>query len=88
MSPEKKLKILILGLNYAPEIVGIAIYTTGLTEELIRRGHDVRVVAGKPYYPTWKVPDRFRGGWQRRTRENGVDLTRVAHYVPANPTGA
>ncbi len=88
MSPDRPLKILVLGLNYAPELVGIAIYTTGMAEELARRGHEVRVVAGKPYYPAWKVPDQFRGGWRRRTRENGVELVRVAHYVPAKPSGA
>lgn len=69
-------------------MVGIAVYTTGLAESLVEMGHEVQVVAGKPYYPTWTVPEPFRGGWKRRRTEKGVDLTRVAHYVPANPTGA
>ncbi|QEE43366.1 colanic acid biosynthesis glycosyltransferase WcaI (plasmid) [Rhizobium sp. WL3] len=82
------MKILILGLNYAPEMVGIAVYTTGLAEALSLRGHEVHVVAGKPYYPDWVVPGAYKGGWKRRTLENGVDVTRVAHYVPSDPTGA
>ena len=82
-----RLKILILGLNYAPEMVGIAIYTAGLAEDLTRRGHDVRVLAGKPYYPGWKIPTDYKNFWLRRTKENGVELTRIAHYVPGNPTG-
>lgn len=82
------MKILILGLNYAPEMVGIAVYTAGLAEALVRRGHEVQVVAGKPYYPAWSVPAEFRGGFSRRTVENGVDVTRVAHYVPGSPSGA
>lgn len=82
-----RLKVLILGLNYSPEMVGIAVYTSGLAEHLVARGHTVSVVSGKPYYPNWTLPDEFRGGWKRRSTENGVDLTRVAHYVPANPTG-
>lgn len=88
MSLEKRLKILIIGLNYTPEIVGIAVYTTGLAEALVQRGHIVEVIAGKPYYPTWSVPEAFRGGWWRKSVENGVNLTRVAHYVPAQPSGA
>ncbi|MBB3771009.1 colanic acid biosynthesis glycosyl transferase WcaI [Angulomicrobium tetraedrale] len=84
----RALRILILGLNYAPDMVGIAVYTSDLAEHLVRGGHVVEVVAGKPYYPAWRVPEAFRSGWRRRTRENGVDVTRVAHYVPAKPTGA
>lgn len=81
------LRVLILGLNYAPELVGIAVYTTGLAEELVRRGHQVSAVSGKPYYPKWEVPYAFRGGWRLSSVEAGVSITRVAHYVPRNPTG-
>ncbi len=84
---DRRLKILILGLNYKPELVGIAVYTAGLAEALARRGHTVSVVAGKPYYPAWTVPPAYRGGWQRHSVENGVDVCQVAHYVPTNPTG-
>jgi hypothetical protein len=38
--------ILIIGLNYLPEPIGIAPYTTGLAAGLSRRGHQVRVRAG------------------------------------------
>lgn len=88
MLADRKLKILVLGLNYAPEMVGIAVYTSGMCEALAARGHDVAVVAGKPYYPQWSVPAAYAGGWMRRGRENGVDVTRVAHYVPPKPSGA
>ncbi|MFG1266249.1 WcaI family glycosyltransferase [Xanthobacter aminoxidans] len=87
MSDDGALDILILGLNYAPERVGIAVYTTGLAEALAARGHRVRAVVGKPYYPAWSVLEEFRGGWRKRSVENAVELTRVAHYVPAQPSG-
>lgn len=82
-----KLKVLILGLNYAPELVGIAVYTTDLAQSLVRRGHSVRVVAGKPYYPTWSPSTKYGFSWAHTTCESGVDVTRVAHYVPTSPTG-
>lgn len=83
---EAGLRILILGLNFAPERVGIAVYTSGLAYALATRGHDVRVVAGKPYYPSWQVPNGYEG-WLQRRIEAGVEITRVAHFVPRRPTG-
>jgi colanic acid biosynthesis glycosyl transferase WcaI len=79
-------RILLLGLNYAPEPIGVALYTAGLCEDLVAGGHEVRVVAAKPYYPEWKVQSAFAGGW-RLTREAGVEVVRCPIYVPAKPTG-
>ena len=79
------MKILLLGLNYAPEEVGIGPYTTGLAEALVRAGHSVDVVAGKPYYPEWQSRPGPRGLEFRV--EQGVRVFRVPHYVPARPNG-
>ncbi|MBX7527998.1 WcaI family glycosyltransferase [Qipengyuania vesicularis] len=76
-----------LGLNYAPEPIGIGPYTSGLAEALVERGHTVQVVAGQPYYPEWKLYPRFKRRWQS-SEENGVKITRCPHYIPSNPTGA
>lgn len=81
------MRLLIVGLNHAPEAIGVAVYTTGLARYLTARGHAVDIVAGHPYYPQWRVYDGFRGGW-RSAREDGVHITRCPHYVPANPSGA
>lgn len=82
------MKILILGINYAPEPVGIGPYTTGLAQSLVEAGHEVRVVCGKPYYPAWKADPAFAGGGARRSVEEGVQVIRLPHYVPAHPSGA
>lgn len=81
------MKILILGLNYAPEPVGIGPYTAGLAEALAGRGHAVTVVAGKPYYPQWRPYDGQPAG-VTTSLENGVKIIRVPHYIPSNPSGA
>lgn len=80
------MNLLLLGLNYAPEPVGIGPYTTGLATALAARGHRVSVVAGTPYYPQWKL---FEGFANRRSTstEDGVEITRVPHYIPAEPSG-
>ena len=82
------LRVLIVGLNYAPEPIGIAPYTTGLAEHLSGSGHHVQVVAGRPYYPQWRVYPGFAAIRWTRSVENGVALTRCPHYVPAVPSGA
>lgn len=80
-------RILFIGLNYAPEPIGIGPYTAGLAEALVERGHEVHAVVGQPYYPEWKLYPRFKRRWQSSI-ENGVSITRCPHYIPANPTGS
>lgn len=79
------MKIAILGLNYAPEIIGIGPYTTGLAEALARAGHEVRVVAGQPYYPEWRAR-RGRRLWSAN-RSDGLSVLHVPHFIPRRPTG-
>ncbi|MBT0668356.1 WcaI family glycosyltransferase [Novosphingobium profundi] len=77
---------MVLGLNYAPEPVGIGPYTTGLAEFFAARGDTVEVVAGEAYYPQWsRYADQPRNG--TRHEGNGVGITRVAHFIPPSPSG-
>lgn len=80
------LKLLVVGLNYAPDFIGIPKYTTEMCEELARRGHAVTVVTAPPYYPAWEVPAAYRGVWRSETL-NGVRLVRAPIYVPKKPNG-
>jgi len=80
------LRVLVLGLNYAPEPTGIAPYTTGMAHFLADAGHDVHVVTGLPHYPYWKVADGYRGP-RMREQDGAVRVTRVWHPVPRVPTG-
>ena len=81
------MNVLILGINYAPEPVGIGPYTTGMAEALAAAGHAVTVVTAKPYYPAWKTDPAYAGGGVRRGVENGVTVLRLPIYVPAVPNG-
>jgi colanic acid biosynthesis glycosyl transferase WcaI len=80
------MKLLILGLNYAPERVGIAVYTSGMAEALAEMGHEIHVIAGRPYYPGWKIMDGHNPLTYQQTVESGVSVTRVPHYIPAHPS--
>jgi colanic acid biosynthesis glycosyl transferase WcaI len=76
------MKLLIIGLNYAPEETGNAPYTTGLAEHLASLGHSVAAITGLPSYPRWQVYDGYRGLAWKRESINGVDVRRRWHYVP------
>ncbi|MDQ2082034.1 WcaI family glycosyltransferase [Xanthobacteraceae bacterium Astr-EGSB] len=82
------MRILLCGINYAPDLVGVPKYNTELCEWLAERGHDVRVVTAPPYYPAWRVAPEHRLLWPRTQTRNGVTLTRVPIYVPKTPSGA
>jgi colanic acid biosynthesis glycosyl transferase WcaI len=82
----KDRRVLIVGLNYAPEPVGIGPYTQGLAEALVQRGAQVTAVVGQPYYPQWRRHAGFGPGWTRGS-EAGVAVVRCPHYIPAEPGG-
>ncbi|MEN2744290.1 glycosyltransferase family 4 protein [Sinomonas halotolerans] len=77
-------RLLIVGLNYAPEPTGNAPYTTGLAEALAERRFTVEVISGYPHYPAWKVFSGF-SGLATSERLGGVGLRRLRHYVPRSP---
>ncbi|MEP6869362.1 MAG: WcaI family glycosyltransferase [Novosphingobium sp.] len=78
-------RIAFIGLNYAPEPVGIGPFTAGMAEGLAQSGHVVRAIVGQPYYPQWRAHSGF-GGWTHSV-EQDVSLTRCPHYIPARPSG-
>ena len=80
-------RILIVGLNYAPEEVGIGPFTQGMAEGLAGLGFAVEAVVGKPYYPQWRGVAGYAGGGWARSTENGVSIERCPHYIPRDPTG-
>lgn len=82
------MRILLLGLNYAPELTGIGKYSGEMMEWLAERGHEIRVVTTPPYYPAWKVRQDYR--WWRYRRETspaGAKIYRCPIWVPKKPGG-
>ena len=82
------MKILLHGINFAPELTGIGKYTGEMAAWLAARGHEVRVVTAPPYYPDWAVGAGYSGKAWRRERWQGVDVWRCPLWVPARPGGA
>jgi putative colanic acid biosynthesis glycosyltransferase WcaI len=84
----ERMRILVVGINYAPDLIGVAKYNAELCEGLAACGHEVRVVTAPPYYPEWKIPRTYRSWGYRSEIINNVSVTRAPIYVPAQPTGA
>lgn len=62
------MRILIYGLNFAPELVGVGKYTGEMAQWLAAQGHEVRVVTAPPFNPEWRVAAAFSS--RRYTRED------------------
>jgi len=81
-------RILIYGINYAPELTGIGKYSGEMATWLAARGHEVRVVTAPPYYPAWSIREDYRGKLYRTERAPGEPTVyRTPLYVPERPTG-
>jgi colanic acid biosynthesis glycosyl transferase WcaI len=77
------MKILVWGINYAPEVSGIAPFNAALCEFLVGRGHQVTMLTTFPYYPMWKRRPEDSGKLTETEVINGVTVSRVWHYVPS-----
>ena len=76
-------KVLLVGINYAPESTGIGPYSTDVCEFLAEIGGDVNAIVGRPHYPQWSPSPAYRGMSTTTERRNGVTIHRVPHYVPS-----
>src|SRR5215213_10167129 len=76
------MRIVVWGINYAPEVTGIAPYNTALCEDLRTRGHEVEMVTTFAYYPAWRKLPEDRGRVYRTDVIAGIPVHRCWHYVP------
>lgn len=81
------MRILLVGINYAPDLIGVAKYNTELCEALAAAGHEIRVVTAPPYYPDWDIPKEYRSWFYQSDVINSVSVRRVPIYVPKKPSG-
>jgi len=71
------MRILLITPYYAPDLGPSAPLFTMLSEQLVKRGHEVIVVTTVPHYPSGTVGSAYRGKWIHRSVENGVQISRV-----------
>lgn len=85
-----KKRVLLLGINFSPELTGIGKYTGEMAEWLAGNGYHCTVVTSFPYYPNWKMQEPYTGKWYKKETSVGgnLDVYRCPMYVPATPSGA
>ena len=76
------MRVIVWGINYAPEFTGIAPHSVALCEFLHGRGHDVEMVSTFSYYPTWRKLPEDHSRPYRTDVINGVPVHRCWHFVP------
>jgi colanic acid biosynthesis glycosyl transferase WcaI len=77
------MRVVVWGINYAPEVTGIAPHNVALCEFLQQHGHDVEMVTTFAYYPAWQKRPEDRFKFFRTDRINDVRVDRCWHFVPA-----
>lgn len=79
------MKILVYGINYAPELTGIGKYSGEMVEWMAQQGHEVRVITAPPYYPEWNVSKPY-SRWRYRRETGAATVWRCPLYVPKQPS--
>ena len=79
--------ILIIGINYSPELTGIGKYTAEFANYLASvRGFNLTVITGVPYYPQWSVYKGYRNKFLKEDIK-GVNIFRSPLFIPSKPSG-
>lgn len=82
------MRILIYGLNYAPDPTGIGKYTGEMGEWLQKQGEEIRVITAPPYYPAWEIKSEYLKKSYVREESQGIWVTRCPLWVPRQVSGA
>ncbi|SRR5581483_7606251 len=77
------MRVVVWGINYAPEVAGIAPHNVALCEFLASKNVDVEMVTTFAYYPIWKKSAQDRHRLFRTDFINDVPVHRCWHFVPA-----
>lgn len=81
------MRLLVIGLNFAPELTGVGRYTGEMAAWLAGRGHAVSVVTTRPYYPEWRRASGFGRFLWSVERWRGCRVIRCPLYVPPRMNG-
>lgn len=76
------MKLIIWGINYYPELTGIAPYNRALAKYAAQQGYEVEMVTTFSYYPEWKKRPEDKGKLFETSEQEGVRIHRCWHYVP------
>lgn len=78
-----KKNITIVSAYYYPEETAIGLYNTQLTDFLVQKGYNVKIITGFPNYPQWKIHQSYKDLPSYYTETlSDVEVIRYKQYVP------
>jgi colanic acid biosynthesis glycosyl transferase WcaI len=75
------LKVLLVCINYPPEVSGIAPYAAAMARAAQAAGASVQVVTGVPHFPGRRAWPEYRRGIRWEENVDGVTVSRRRHWV-------
>jgi len=81
------MRVLIVAINFAPELTGIGKYVGDMTAWMAEAGIEARVVTAPPYYPAWSVKEGYSASRYATEQLSGAKVFRCPLWVPRKPTG-
>jgi colanic acid biosynthesis glycosyl transferase WcaI len=89
MTISKNKSVIIIGINFSPELTGIGKYTGEMVEWLTENHFLCTMVTAFPYYPYWQTQKPYKNRFfSRETLKNGkLNIYRCPLYVPKQPSG-
>ncbi len=76
-----KSRLLIYGINYAPEVTGVGRYTGELAAAMAEQGHKVEVVTSPPHYPGWYARPPYSAARYRSEEIGGIRVIRCPIWL-------
>jgi len=82
------MRVVLVSMNFEPELTGIGKYSGEMARALAARGHEVHVVCAPPYYPRWAVEPSYRAmAYTLESPAPGLWVHRCPAWVPRRPGG-
>jgi len=81
---ESAVRILLLIIQFPPDINASGLLMAQLGEGLIARGHHVSVITAFPHYARFRIEDDFRGKLLERESYRGMNVLRLYVFTPGS----
>src|SRR5215813_13029097 len=76
-----RMRILLLIIQFPPDVNPAGVLMAQLGEDLVARGHAVSVLTAFPHYGQFRVWDEYRGKVAQRDLYRGMDVLRLYTYA-------
>ena len=77
------MKVLVVALNFSPEIVGCAKSTSEFVDWLSQKTKKVIVITTNPFYPEWEL----KSNRYKKSNNKNISIIRCPIYVPKKLNG-